>query len=395
MNILVVNVGSTSLKYTLYREGTALARGKVQRIGVPGTHLAHRASSGETFAETGDRLSYEDAIRRMLDLLESTGDMADTGTLDAVGFKVVHGGRVSGTVRLTPEVVDEMEAYNLVAPAHNPPYVDAIRLFARVAPGVPLVGVFETGFHATLPAHVYTYGVPLEWQERYGIRRYGFHGASHGYIARRTQELLGEGLRVISCHLGGSSSVCAIASGRSMDVSMGYSPQGGPPQSSRCGDLDAFVALRLLQTGAYSVEELARVLTVESGLKGISGVGGDLRDLEEAAAGGNERARLALDCFVYEIRKLIGAYTAALEGVDVIVFTGGIGENGVDVRARVLAGFEFIGLELDAAANAAVRGREGRISADGSHVQVWVLPTDEELVVAGSVAEFLASGGAA
>lgn len=389
MNILIVNVGSTSLKYTLYAGETARARGRMERIGMPGSRLVHTAADGAVIEESSDHLGYEDAIRRMLELLERRGDLDHLAQLDGIGFKVVHGGSYTGTVPLTEEVVAEMEAFGLVAPAHNPPYVSAIRLVARVAPEVPLVGLFETSFHRDLPEHVHTYGVPLEWRDTYGIRRYGFHGASHSYVAERVGALVGPGLRIVSCHLGGSSSVCAVVDGRSVDVSMGFSPQGGPPQSNRCGDLDAFAVLRLLQIGAYSVDALAEVLTTQSGLKGISGLSGDIRDLETAAAGGDSRAALALDCFVYEVRKLIGAYAAALRGVDVVALTGGIGENGSEVRGRILSGFSYLGLELDEAANASVLGCEGLISRAGSSVQAWIVPTDEERVVAGAVAGYL------
>lgn len=394
MNILIVNVGSTSLKYTLYRSGAPAARGKVERIASPGTKLVHRGR-GAPVEETADSLTYEQAIRRMLSLLAEAGDLAALADLDAIGFKVVHGGSIGGTVLLDEDVLAEMDAWRFVAPAHNPPYVAAARLFGQVAPELPLVGVFETSFHQSIRPEVYTYGVPLEWQTEHRIRRYGFHGASHGYIARRTAELLGPGTRVISCHLGGSSSVCALADGHSVDVSMGFSPQGGPPQSNRCGELDAFAVLHLLQTGAYQVEELISLLTSQAGLRGISGLSGDIRDLEEAAAGGNERAGLALDCFVYEVRKLIGAYAAALGGLDAVSFTGGIGENGARLRARILEGLAFLGVEVDPERNASVLGAEGRISTEGSPVAVWVLPTDEELVVAGEVARFLNQGRAA
>jgi len=389
VNILIVNVGSTSLKYTLYHAGRPTARGRVQRIGMAGTQLSHIAGSGVVVDMTADHLSYEMAIRRMLALLAEGGDLVDLSSLDAVGFKVVHGGSVTGTVRLTPQVLAEMERFRFTAPGHNPPYIAAIRLFAREAPTVPLVGVFETGFHRTLPPEAYTYGVPYAWLEDYGIRRYGFHGASHGYIGGRAAELLGPGKRVVSCHLGGSSSVCALVDGRSVDVSMGFSPQGGPPQSNRVGDLDAFVVLHLLKMGLKTVDGLIDELTSSGGLKGISGVSGDVRDLEEAAAAGDERARLALDIFAYDVRKLIGAYAAAMGGLDAVVFTGGTGENGADMRSRILSGLEFLGVGLDAGLNAAVVGREGRISAPGAPIQVWVLPTDEEQVVAGEVAAYM------
>lgn len=395
MNILIVNVGSTSLKYTLYRAGRATARGKVQRIGMPGTQLSHTAGAGEAIDETSDHLSYEAAIKRMLALLAEGGDLVDVSSLDAVGFKVVHGGSVTGTVRLTPQVLAEMERFRFTAPGHNPPYISAIRLFAQEAPTVPLVGVFETGFHRTMPPEAYTYGVPHAWLEDYGIRRYGFHGASHGYIGGRIRELLGRGMRVVSCHLGGSSSVCALVDGRSVDVSMGFSPQGGPPQSNRVGDLDAFVVLHLLKMGLKTVDGLIDELTSAGGLKGISGVSGDVRDLEEAAAAGNDRARLALDVFAYDVRKSIGAYAAAMGGLDAVVFTGGTGENGADMRSRILCGLEFLGVDLDAELNAAVVGREGRISPAGAPVQIWVLPTDEEQVVAAEVATYLVDRAAA
>jgi len=277
------------------------------------------------------------------------------------------------------------------APAHNPPYILAMRLFQQVVPRVPLVVVWETSFHATMPDYARVYAVPYGWRETYGIEHYGFHGASHRYISRRIAQLApgASPLRVISCHLGGSSSVCAIRDGQSIDTSMGFSPQSGLPQTKRTGDLDPFVLLWLIEQGKATPQELNAILNTQSGLAGISGTSGDMRDLLAAEANGNDRARLAIDAFCYALVKTIGSYYVALGGLDRLVFTGGIGEKGAAIRSRAVKALACLGIYLDEERNAAAIQQETCISSQQSSVQVWVVPTDESQVVAEETARHI------
>jgi acetate kinase len=292
---------------------------------------------------------------------------------------------------VTPELLSGMEKMNRVAPAHNPPYISAMRLLAEKLPGIPLITAFETGFHATIPPRLQAYAAPFDWAEKHHVRRWGFHGASHRYIAGRMSELLGRSdLRIISCHLGGSNSLCAIRNGRSVATSMGMSPQSGLPQNNRTGDFDPFALPVVMQATGKSLEQVLDDLAQRGGLLGLSGASGDVRDLEEAAATGNERAKLALDVFVTGVRHYLGAYLVELGGADAIVFTGGIGENGVSIRSAVCHGLEQLGIALDPTANAAAKA-EAAIHASDSRVQLWVVPTNEEIVVARQAQAFLES----
>jgi acetate kinase len=356
MNILVPNLGSTSLKYQLLEmpAETVLARGRLERVS-----------------------DYREAIRRI-----DTGNHA----IDAVAFKTVLGGkRYRGTFRIDEGVLAALEEYLPAAPAHNAIYLTGIRAFQETLPGVPLVAAFETEFHASMPEHAVRYGVPADWREQFGIRRYGFHGASHEYVCRRVPEILAapaETLRLVSCHLGGSSSMCAIAGGRSFDTTMGFSPQSGLENATRHGDLDVFAVLYMMERNGWSIEEVRRQLARTGGLAGLSGIaGGDVRDIEAAARDGNQDAALALEVFVYQIKKTIGAYAAAMGGLDAVAFTGGIGENAPRLRAACCAGLEFLGIRLDARRNQEGVG-DRLISEDDSPVKVVVLATNEELVVA-------------
>jgi acetate kinase len=282
-----------------------------------------------------------------------------------------------------------MEEMNRVAPAHNPPYIRAMRLLSEKLPHIPLVAAFETGFHATVPDRIKYYPIPVEWADRFQIKRWGFHGASHRYIAQRSAQLLGrDDLRVISCHLGGSNSLCGIRGQQSVATTMGMSPQSGLPHNNRVGDFDPFAIPVIMQATGKSLEEVLDILAEKSGLLGLSGVSGDIRDLEQAAEQGNARARLALDVFTSEIRRHLGGLLVELGGADLIVFTGGIGENGVNIRAAVCENLAELGIRLDPAGNAIAAG-EARISAPDSRVQVWVVPTNEELIVARQTKEIL------
>jgi acetate kinase len=385
MKILVANLGSTSFKYRLLdmADEGCLARGGVERIG---------SAESPCFVEVGGKRSelkakipdHAAAVRQCLAQLTdpASGCLKSASEVAAIGFKAVHGGRVSGVQRVTPDVLKAMEEMSLVAPAHNPPYIKAMRLLAEKLPEIPLVAAFETGFHATIDDRLRYYPAPYEWAEKLHIKRWGFHGASHRYIAQRTSQLLGRyDLRIISCHLGGSNSLCAIRGQQSVATSMGMSPQTGLPHNNRVGDFDPFAIPLIMQAEGLSLHQVLDTLAEKSGLLGLSGISGDIRDLEEAAAAGKARAKLALDVFVAEIRRHLGGLLIELGGVDAIVFTGGIGENGINIRAGVCAGLEELGIALDAALNAKAKG-EFRVSGDGSRVQVWVVPTNEELVVA-------------
>jgi acetate kinase len=356
MNVLVPNLGSTSLKYQILEMPSerVLARGRLERV------TDYRAAIAE--------------IR--------LGD----ASIDAVAFKAVHAGpNYRGTFVIDDQLIAAMEQFLPAAPAHNAIYLTGIRAFREALPGVPLVAAFETEFHATMPEHAARYGVPAEWRENYGVRRYGFHGASHQYVAGRVAELLARPaawLRLVSCHLGGSSSSCAVQGGRSIDTTMGFSPQSGLENATRHGELDVFAVLYMMERCGWSLEEVRRQLTRTGGLAGLSGVaGGDVRDLEKAAAEGNADAALALAVFAYQVRKTIGAYAAALGGVDAVAFTGGIGENSARLRTACCAGLEFLGLRLDPESNE--RGAGDRlVSADDSAVAVLAVATNEELIVA-------------
>jgi acetate kinase len=372
MKILIANIGSTSFKYQVFEAGKeqVLAKGLVERIGRPGS----------------DCPDYDSAIRRCLSETTGSGGVLERlSDLGAIGFKAVHAGPLSGTRLVTEEVLGAMEDFSFFAPAHNPPYVSAMRSFKRVLPEVPQVVVLETGFFAALEESTTTYAVPWAWREDLGVRRYGFHGASHRAASERAQKLLGRtNLRHISCHLGGSSSVAGISGGKAVDTSFGISPQSGLPQNNRVGDLDAFAVLFVMKKLGLSIEAMAQILSNQSGLEGISGSSGDIRDLFAAAGSGDKRARLALDVFVRSVRHYVGAFMLGLGGVDVLTFSGGIGEHSPEIRAAVCRGLTGFGIELNQDRNCELQG-EGAISGDGSVAKVLVLPADEERIVAREV----------
>ncbi|MBL9090196.1 MAG: acetate/propionate family kinase [Planctomycetaceae bacterium] len=396
MKILVANLGSTSFKYRLFdmHDERQLARGGTERIG---------SSESKCFVEIAGKPRREltavvpdhaVAVRHCLEQLTDPNDgcLRDGAEVAAIGFKAVHGGRYSGAQRVTPDVLAAMEEMSRVAPAHNPPYIKAMRLLSEKLPEIPLVAAFETGFHQTIPDRNKFYAVPYDWAEKYQIRRWGFHGASHRYIGGRCAELLGrKDLRVISCHLGGSNSLCAIRNGASQATSLGMSPQTGLLHNNRVGDFDPFALPVLMKATGKSLDEMLDDLACRSGLLGLSGVSEDVRDVEQAAAAGNARAKLALEVFVGSIRQYLGAYLVELGGCDVVAFAGGIGENGVKIREAVCAGLEGLGIKLDPAKNAAAKG-ETKISADDSQTQVWIVPTNEEIVVARLARETLEAG---
>lgn len=386
MKILIANIGSTSFKYKLFDMPAeqVIARGGIERIGKDDARGwaqigEHRQEVSEPIGDHGRAI--EIALRQLTD--PQHGVLASPAELDAIGFKAVHAHNVSGVQIVDDAVLDAMEAYRHAAPAHNPPYIAAMRMFRQVLPDTPQVAAFETAFHQTIPLARQLYAVPFEWYEQFGIRRYGFHGASHRYIATRSAELFGRNdLRVISCHLGGSSSICAIKAGKSLATSMGFCPQSGLPQSNRVGDVDPSAYLVLKDKTGKSIEDLMTEAARRGGLLGISGVSNDVRDIEAAVGQGNDRAKLALEAFVENIRQHIGAYLLVLGGLDVLAFTGGIGENSATVREMVCAGLEFLGLRLDPQLNREARGVEQGLHKPGSPVQIWTIPTNEELIVA-------------
>jgi acetate kinase len=385
MKILVANLGSTSFKYRLFdmADERQLARGGVERIGSPESRCLVQTGDHrqELVAQVPDHgVAVQMCLKQLAD--PESGCLKDASDVSAIGFKAVHGGTFSGVQRVNEGVLSAMEKMNRVAPAHNPPYIAAMRQMNEKLPGIPLVAAFETGFHATIPPRLRTYAAPYDWAEKHQIRRWGFHGASHRFIATRMAEITGRSeMRIISCHLGGSSSLCAIRNGKSVATSMGMSPQSGLPQNNRVGDFDPFAIPVVMQATGKSLDEVLDDLAEHSGLLGLSGTSCDIRDLEQAAASGNERAKLALDVFISSVRHYLGAYLVELGGADAIVFTGGIGENCVSVRAAICANLEDLGIELDADKNAAARG-EATIHSDRSRIQLWVVPTNEEIVVA-------------
>ncbi len=371
MVILVANIGSTSFKYRLYdmRDEVCRAEGRFERIGQPG----------------GCR-DYEEAIQRCVGEIAGEGNhLRRLSDLDAIGFKAVHAGAVTGAQVIDERVLVAMDEFAFVAPAHNPPYIAAIQAFREQIPDVPLVAVFETGFYASLDEATTTYTAPYSWRENDGVRRYGFHGASHRAASENVRELLGRNhLRHISCHLGGSSSVAAIRDGDAVDISFGMSPQSGLPQNNRVGDIDVFAVLFMMKKLGLSAEEMATILSQQSGLAGIAGGSGDVRDLAAAAAAGNRRARLALDVFVRTVRHYIGAFMVELGGLDVLTFSGGIGENSAEIRGRICRNLGGFGIELDEESNSTVT--QGIISSGSSKAVVLVLPADEEKIVARATA---------
>ncbi len=379
MNILVANIGSTSFKYKLYAvdRDSVLAEGRIERIGQPG----------------GECPDYETAIQRCVADVAGPGrPLRSLADLAAIGFKAVHAGPVSGARLVDAEVLEAMAEFAFLAPAHNPPYIGAMQAFQRALPDVPLVALFETAFFDQLAAAATTCAVPLAWRDELGVRRYGFHGASHRAASEYAQSALGGGLRHVSCHLGGSSSVAAIRDGVAIDTSFGMSPQSGLPQNNRCGDLDVFAALFVMKKRGLDPDGMARVLATRSGLAGISGLSGDIRDLDDAAARGDARARLALDVFVRAVRHYVGAFLLELGGIDVLTFSGGIGENSPGIRAGICAGLDGFGLVLDHDLNQAARG-DARISSAGSRVPILIVPADEERVVARATADVVRRGG--
>ncbi len=400
--VLVLNCGSSSIKYRLFAmpEGEVLARGLVERIGAEVGGYRHTDAGGERTAEVGVP-DHRTGLNIAVELLTG-GDspaIADLSEIKAVGHRVVHGGEAfTGSVVITDEVKRVIEEHFDLAPLHNPPNLTGIRAAEELLPAAGGVACFDTAFHTTLPEHAYLYALPYELYKQYKLRRYGFHGTSHRYVARRCAELLGRhkyALNAITCHLGNGCSMAAVAEGHSADTSMGMTPLEGLVMGTRCGDVDPGVIYYLAEKPEFDdFESISRLLNKKSGLLGLSGVSNDMRELLEAADDGNARARMAVDVFAYRIRKYIGAYAAVLPKLDAVIFTGGIGENAAPVRAKALDGLKAnLGIALDAAKNdAAVGGAEADISAEGSAARVMVIPTNEERAIAADTYRLVVTG---
>lgn len=384
MIVLVVNCGSSSLKYQLVNMDNeeVMAKGLVEKIGLTDSQLTHKWN-GQKKEIKQSIPDHQVAVKLVLDILTDAecGVIKSMDAIDAVGHRVVHGGEeFAASTLITDEVMKALEKCSAMAPLHNPPNIIGINACKAIMPGVPQVGVFDTAFHQTMPAKAFMYGLPYELYKEDHIRRYGFHGTSHRYVAGEVAKVMGkpvEELRIINCHLGNGSSLAAIKYGKCVDTTMGFTPLAGVLMGTRCGDIDPAIVLNVMDNHNLSTKDMDKLMNKQSGVLGISGVSSDFRDLGKAAGEGNERAQLALDMFHYQVRKEIGAFAAAMGGVDVITFTAGVGENGIEDRAAIAEGLEYLGAKLDPQRND-VRGKDALISTDDSTVKMYVIPTNEE-----------------
>jgi len=398
MKVLVINAGSSSLKYQLIDTGdeTVLAKGLAERIGIDNSVLSHTPAGKEKVEIRTDIKDHVQAVKMVIDALvhPEYGVIKDMSEISAVGHRVVHGGeKFSSSVVIDDDVIEAIRANSDLAPLHNPANIVGIEACKSVMPDTPMVAVFDTAFHQTMPKEAYIYAIPYSAYEKYSIRRYGFHGTSHKYVALRAAKLLGrpiEELKIVTCHLGNGSSIAAVKNGRSVDTSMGFTPLEGLPMGTRCGAIDPAIITFLMEKENMTYQEINRYMNKESGVLGISGVSSDFRDLEAAADEGNERAQLALDIFAYSIKKYIGAYAAAMGGLDCVVFTAGIGENNPNIRQKACEGLDFLGITVDNEKNQYTKkGKEGEISTADSKVKVLVIPTNEELMIARETVELV------
>ena len=396
MKILVLNNGSSSVKYKLIDSDTkqVLAEGGVEKIGLPDSFIKFKLADGKKETVTVSMPDHKEAIRQVFKVLTDPekGVIRNLDEIQAVGHRVVHGMEYfNKSVLITPEVIEKVKECYPVAPLHNPANITGIEAVLDLLPGVPQVAVFDTAFHQTMPAKAYMYALPYEDYEKYGIRRYGFHGTSHRYVSRRACEFLGldyKTQRIITCHIGNGGSITAIKDGMSVDTSMGLTPTEGLMMGTRVGDVDPGALVYLMERTGLDAKGLQKVINKESGVLGTSGISNDMRDIEDGIKAGNERARLAMDMYEYRILKYIGAYTAVLGGVDVIVFTGGVGENQTGTRETICRQLAYLGITFNAEANK-TRGEEIEISGKDSKVHVVVIPTDEELMIAEDTAEIV------
>ncbi len=396
MNILVLNNGSSSVKYKLIDSDTkrVLAEGGVEKIGLPDSFIKFKTPEGKKETVEVSMPDHKEAIRQVFKVLTDPekGVIRNLDEIDAVGHRVVHGMEYfNKSVLITPEVIARVKECYPVAPLHNPANITGIEAILDLLPEVPQVGVFDTAFHQTMPAKAYMYALPYEDYEKYGIRRYGFHGTSHRYVSRRACEFLGldyDKQRIITCHIGNGGSITAIRDGKSVDTSMGLTPTEGLMMGTRVGDVDPGALTYLMERRDIGYKELQKIINKESGVLGVSGISNDMRDIEDGIEAGNERAILAMDMYEYHILKYIGAYTAVLGGADVIVFTGGVGENQTSTRETICKSLAYLGVTFNAEANK-VRGSEIEISGPDSKIRVVVIPTDEELMIATDTAEIV------
>ncbi|HQL35321.1 MAG TPA: acetate kinase [Bacillota bacterium] len=394
MKILVINCGSSSLKYQFIdmENEEVIAKGLAERIGIDGSVLNHQPKGFDKVKIERPMPTHKEAMQTVVDALRDKdyGVIKDMGEITAVGHRVVHAGeKFAYSVLLNEEVMDALKECISLAPLHNPPNIMGIEACRQIMPDVPMVGVFDTAFHQTMPKQSYIYPIPYEYYEKYRIRRYGFHGTSHKYVAERAAAMLGkpiEELKIITCHLGNGASITAVKNGVSVDTSMGFTPLEGLAMGTRSGNIDAAIIKFLMEKENISIAKADEILNKKSGVLGISGVSSDFRDIEEAANKGNERAQLALDVYAHYVKKFIGAYAAVMNGVDAIVFTAGLGENSASMRSSICKDMSYLGVELDETKNN-VRGKETDVSKDGSKVRVLLIPTNEELVIARDTAE--------
>ena len=397
MKILVLNCGSSSLKYQLIDMSNeeVLFLGLVERIGIEGSVLKQEKDGveGKLIVEQPMK-NHQDAIKLVLDAVVDPqyGGVKDIKEVEAVGHRVVHGGeKFAGSVLITDEVKAALEECIELAPLHNPANIMGIEACEAILPGVPMVGVFDTAFHQTMPKSSYLYGLPHELYTKYGVRRYGFHGTSHRYVSQRAAAMLGKNIedcKIITCHLGNGASVAAIDGGKSVDTSMGFTPLEGLIMGTRCGDIDAAILPFLMEKEGLDAKGLSDLMNKKSGVYGMTGISSDFRDIEDAAAQNNELAQVALESYAKKVKKYIGSYAAEMNGVDAVVFTAGVGENGIDMRADIMANMDFLGMKLDEEANK-VRGKERVISTEDSKVKILLIPTNEELMIARDTLELV------
>lgn len=389
MKVLVINAGSSSLKYQLIdmTSESPLAIGLCERIGIDNSIITQKRFDGKKLEKQTDLPTHKDALEEVVQALTDPelGVIKDMGEINAVGHRVVHGGeKFTSSALIDEDVEDAIKACFELAPLHNPPNMMGITACAEIMPNVPMVAVFDTAFHQTIPKYAFMYALPYTLYEKHGIRKYGFHGTSHMYVARRAAAMLGkpiEETKIITCHLGNGSSITAINNGKSVETTMGFTPLEGVCMGTRCGSIDPAVVPFIMEKEGLTAKDVDTLMNKKSGVLGVSGLSNDFRDLDEAAGQGNERAELALDVFAYKIRKVIGEYLAVLNGADAIVFTAGIGENSASIRKRILSGLDNLGIKIDEEKNK-IRGQEIDISTPESKIRVLVIPTNEELTIA-------------
>ncbi len=396
MKVLVINCGSSSLKYQVLdmKNESVLVIGLIERIGIEGSVLKQERNGCDKYILETPMKTHKEAIGHVLKTIIDpvNGVLNSMDEIAAVGHRVVHAGeKYSGSVLINEDVMAALDECTELAPLHNPPNILGIRACQELMPNTPMVGVFDTAFHQTMPKEAYIYAIPYEYYEKYGVRRYGFHGTSHRFVSERAALLLGKSVqdtKVITCHLGNGASVAAIDGGKCMDTSMGFTPLEGLVMGTRSGDIDPAIISFIKEKEGLTVNEVTNILNKKSGVLGISGISSDFRDIEDAAKGGNERAQLALDVFALKVKSYIGAYLAELNGADAIVFTAGVGENGIEARMSICSNLEHIGIKMDAVRNK-VRGKETEISAEDSAIKVFLIPTNEELVIARDTVEIV------